>query len=113
MDVVDILKIPVGNPMEKDDIIWNENPKGQFLVKSVYHLATLSKLNLIGDRSETKISPRAKICFWKIVNKTVPSKANIMMKKKVTHINSTCCLYMKLEENTSHVICKCKFVRSF
>lgn len=119
-DAKAILDIPRAKTNMKDAIIWNQEPKGIFSVKSAYHLAKSSsgKDEASGsDNSKTKALwksvwkakcyPRAKITVWKIINNLLPTKDNLA--KKGIPSNHICCFCRAHKESTTHVLWTCKF----
>lgn len=78
-----------------DTIIWNQDPKGAFTVKSAYHLARNISLNPRASESDSSLTkavwrsiwnanciPRAKIITWKILKDIIPTKVNIYKKRR-------------------------------
>lgn len=119
VDIEDILNIPSGRKDTIDEIIWNFDKKGQFSVKSAYHLAmTQSNHNTSSQQSSNdstrvwknlwklKVLPRTKVCVWKIIQDIIPTKNNIA--QKGVDLNPICCVCKKKRETTTHLMWECK-----
>lgn len=94
VDVEDIMNSIVGGSEHQDEIIWNFEDNGIFSVKSAYHLASDSHLHLKASSSSVgelnrmwkrfwklKATPKVKICAWKIIHDSIPTRTNIRKKR--------------------------------
>ena len=106
-----------------DDIIWLQNSKGLFTVKSAYHVAT--KLLNDGNRVGTsggcaqkelwsaiwtlKLPNKIKIFGWRAGHATLPTAENLT-RRKVTS-ESNCPLCLREVETTVHALWDCTAVQ--
>lgn len=118
-DAEDILNMPTGEIKLKDEIIWHPDKKGNFSVKSAYHLALERNSSNEASQSDIskstrlwkslwslKVAPKTKICTWKIIKDIIPNKANIL--EKGVDVNPLCILCQKNWEFSNHLIWECK-----
>lgn len=123
-DAKAIREIPRARLADGDEIIWNHDPKGIFLVKSAYHLAKnlSSRDNPSGSNNskskaiwksiwKAKCSSRAKIVVWKIINNIIPTKINII--NKGIDANNLCCLCRANQGTITHVFGHVSSLRRF
>lgn len=121
-DVEDILNIPLGSPPPSDEIIWGQESKGCFTVKSAYHLAVsldLEKMASCSNEHDSKmfwrklwglrIVPRAKICLWKVLNDIIPTKVNLV--KKGIDTFPLCSFCRKKPDSATHIFWQCKVTK--
>lgn len=121
-DQTDISNTLAGGANFKDDIIWNPDPKGIFSVKSAYHLAiSIQRNHKVSTSFEgepilmwmrfwnLKTIPKAKICAWRIIHDSIPTKSNI--RKKGINTNALCTFCRKFEETSTHSLWNCKIAK--
>ena len=111
-----ICQIPLSRRDVNDTIIWLHNSKGEFSVKSVYHVA-----RNLGDRTRTsggyaewkvwatiwklKLPNKIKIFGWWACHEILPIARNLFRRKVVQE--NKCQLCMREEESTVHALWDC------
>ncbi|CAN1160024.1 Putative ribonuclease H protein At1g65750 [Linum perenne] len=98
IDVVrQILTIPIGPRTRSDRWVWNFNPKGNFTVKSCYHILNTSPASLPHQTKEWKwlwkltLPPNIKFFLWRICNNALATLENLAIRNCAASISCPCC----------------------
>ena len=114
-----ILNIPLNYNLPEDCLIWIGNKRGEFTVKSAYHIASSSVDTLEEGEStsssswtllwkriwQQKVPPKIKIFAWRACVNGLPSMKNL--NHRGVHCSSFCPLYDKAIETTTHALLHC------
>ena len=118
-DAEAILSIPISESFVKDRIVWAEDKKGNFTVRSAYRLAR----DIVAEGGNTGCSDPPKMhgvwrgvwslnmpnkikhFVWKACNGILPTKESLF-RRKITDSN-TCEDCGRQAETTMHVLCFC------
>jgi hypothetical protein len=108
-----ILETPLLDMIEDDKLIWNDNPHGNYSVKSGYNL-----LCNISGRTDIAISqndwsslwkinapPKAKHLLWRICRGCLPTRVRLQERHVPCPIACPLCDYVT--EDDWHVVCDC------
>jgi hypothetical protein len=116
-----ILKVPIST-QRKDVIVWRDTPNGLFTVKSAYHGAMRSKIQMQAESSSTvgrkelwrclwklKIPNAEKNFLWRACHEILPTKASLF-RRKITE-DALCPICTLEEETCFHILWSCPSAR--
>ncbi|XP_012857002.1 PREDICTED: uncharacterized protein LOC105976270 [Erythranthe guttata] len=124
VDVDRILGVPLGGPHTNDSWVWHHSPKGNFTVRSAYHMI-LNNHNLsspmgIGNNGSISgtnnrewkciwrlpIPPKIQIFLWRFCGNNLPTNEELHRRRIIT--SPACRRCGASNESTLHVIATCK-----
>ncbi|KAM1025390.1 hypothetical protein FF1_038489 [Malus domestica] len=120
-----VCSVPLSIRKPNDCLIWHfdKKKKGEFSVKSGYHVAlewVLSHSRTAASSSESNplgplwkriwaacVPPNVKVCAWRICRNIIPTRANLI--KRHLKVDDGCVLYGARGESALHLIRDCPF----
>lgn len=108
-----ILKVPLLNDIDEDQVIWKLNRNGLYSVRSAYHLCVeklicANHLKVQGDWSliwQLKVPSRVKNCLWRACRDVLPTR--ICLQGKGVQCPMTCVCCEAAVKNSFHLFFTC------
>ncbi|CAN1250765.1 Putative ribonuclease H protein At1g65750 [Linum perenne] len=116
-EVNEIIKIPIGPSNGEDHWVWHYDKKGNYSVKSGYHILRTTSPNHTNDRLthldkhlwkwmwRIPIPPKFLFFIWRLTRNAVATKKNLWIRKCAPSPNCPVC-YME-EEDVLHCLFRC------
>lgn len=112
--ITSILNIPLPDSSISDRLIWTEDDKGLYTVKSCYK-------TLLGNMDPTliptwtkfwclKLPPKIKTFFWQLCSYSLPT--HDLLKSKMVPVPDVCQICSLEEESTFHLFTRCPLARN-
>lgn len=120
VDVDEVKRIPMCDSTENDKLVWHYNPRGEYSVRSGYHLAMANDESgsdgLICGFSKglkklwgLRISNKIKIHVWRMIFDALPTCLNLVGRK--VKLDTQCLRCSHFEESNAHLFWCCKYAR--
>ena len=111
-----ILIIPISLSSKPDMLIWIQNPKGNYTVKSAFR--TVTEQHLLAINSDVdwkkirriKAPERVKMLIWRIGANILPTNENLQ--RKIANLDDLCPLCHQEIESTVHLFLQCSIARA-
>lgn len=122
VDAEEVKRIHLCDNSENDRLVWHYDSKGEFTVRSGYHLAMSQEESgsnglQCGFSSGLKkmwglrISNKIKIHIWMMIFDALPTRSNLMIRK--VNVDTHCPRCFTEEESVSHIFWYCNFAQKF
>ena len=119
----EIMAIPLSRDRQRDTLIWKENRKHEFSVKSAYRVALRLKQGVEAEHSrageegkpwkmiwDLKVPPKIRNFMWRAVSNILPTRDNLYWRRVA--MESTCEFHRQHPETEAHVLWECLFARN-
>ncbi len=95
----------------QDRLVWREDPKGAFSVKSAYQILTQQTAYVPVDSIyralwQAKVMPKALITAWRVILDRLPTTANLI-RRGVPVVSPVCVMCNQLQETSQHLFLDC------
>nr|GMD54193.1 uncharacterized protein LOC109164833 [Ipomoea batatas] len=109
-----IWRIPISCNLKEDTIIWNEEEKGNYSVKSCYRLLR-GEVETNNNKYWTRvwklaIPPKVKNFIWQACSNLLPTADNLQKRK--VNCPSLCTFCLASLETIDHLIIDCQFAKT-
>lgn len=119
----DILAIPLCYNRPKDKLIWKENNKHEFSMKTTYHVALRLCMQVDIDNLRAQkdgkwwkmtqvinVPSKVKTYIWRVCSNILPTQVNLQRRKiQVDQSYKQCC---QQAETCAHLLWECPFARN-
>jgi len=118
----EIMAIPLSRDRMRDTLIWKENRKHEFSVKSAYQVAIRLKQGVEAEHSrageegklwkliwELNVPPKIRNFMWRAVSNILPTRDNMYRRRVV--VESTYEFCHQHPETEAHLLWECPFAR--
>ena len=119
----EILAIPLNRSCSRDCLIWKENRRHEFTVKSTYQVALCLNQQVEAEHSKAqedrkwwkkiwalKVPPKVKTFLWRACSNILPTRDNLFRRK--IQIDPICELCSQTRETCDHLLWECPFARN-
>ena len=117
------MAIPFSRDWKRDTLIWKENKKHEFSVKSAYEVAIRLKQGVEAEHSrageegklwkliwELNVPPKIRNFIWRAVSNILPTWDNLYRRRVA--VESTCKFCRQHPETETHLLWECPFARN-
>ena len=121
--VEDIQRIDLRDTQSKDELLWKENKKGIFSVKTAYQVAIRQQQQEQGEPSSTRdvrrmwnriwqlhIPPKVRNFVWRACSDILPTRTNLCRRK--VPLDPVCGICQKQNETVAHALWSCPMARN-
>ena len=123
MTRLNILAIPLCRNRSRDSLIWKENSKHEFTVKSAYKVAMRLRQQTEIEHSRAQedrkwwkmiwamnVPPKVKSFMWRACSNILPTRENLRRRK--VQVDPRCELCCQHAETCAHLLWECPFARN-
>lgn len=108
------MNIPLANYRTRDKLIWNEEEKGEFTVKSCYRnlmREIQSSENLLWTKMWSfRLPPKVKTFFWQTCSNCLPTADHLRIKH--VQCSPLCHFCFEEDESSFHLFVNCSFSKA-
>ena len=123
--VEDIQRINLKDTHTTDELLWKENKKGIFSVKTVYQVMVCQKQQEQGEHSSAwddrkiwnriwqlhlHIPPKEQNFVWRACSDILPTRTNLCRRK--VQLDPVCGIFQKQNETVAHALWSCPMARN-
>ena len=120
---LDILEIPLCRNRSRDSLVWKENNKHEFTVKTAYKVAMRLRQQMDIEHSRAQVDrkwwkmiwamnvpPKVKSFMWRACSNILPTRENLRRRK--VQVDERCELCCQQLETCAHLLWECPFARN-